>query len=82
MFNFSGALKAIESFAKIASGFAEAKKADSDGGKEVTTKEIVGISASVAAAWVQSDNKPMSVMLTDIVDAYIDAGFNVTYNNE
>lgn len=82
MFNFSGVLKAIESFAKIANGFAEAKKPESDGGEEITVKEIVGVSALVASAWVRSDGKPMEVSMDDVVDAYIEAGFKLTYNNE
>lgn len=82
MFNFSGVLKAIESFAKIANGFAEAKKQESDGGEEVTVKEIVGVSALLAAAWVRNDDKPLKISMECIVDAYIDAGFVVTYNPE
>jgi hypothetical protein len=54
-----------------------AKHADSDGGEHVTTNEIVDISATVAAAWVRTENNTMEIELDDLIDAYAKAGFDV-----
>jgi hypothetical protein len=80
--NFGALSRAFAYTMQIGVEFIKAKSAESDGGKEVTQAEIIGLGAKTAALWCADDGKPLEISVSDLVYGFESAGWKLKYESE
>jgi hypothetical protein len=75
--NWASLSKGFTYTMQIAGEFMEAKSAESDGGKNITAGEMVGISAKVSGVWAQDDGLDKTIRADELIQHFKDNGWQI-----
>jgi hypothetical protein len=70
-------LHLISSLLSVIKAVSDAKSQNSDGGREITEKEVMLIMANLMRTWYLADKKPLEIDSGQLIDSLLKSGFAV-----